>query len=78
MKKGETVTSCAGYSSGRLNLSPFWLPIVNLPPGTAIMLIEARVPGTVSVKLANDVTVAGSVKTGPVVSTGATVIFSCL
>ena len=78
MKKGETVTSWAGYSSRRLNLSPSWLPIVNLPPGTAIMLMEARVPGMVSMKLVNDVTDAGSVKTGPVVSTGALVIFSCM
>ena len=60
MKNGETVTSRCGDSSGRRKGSLSGLPIMNVPPGTATMSIDAEVPGTVSVKLRNSVTVAAS------------------
>ena len=58
MKKGDTFTFRCGPSFSFLKGSSEGLPMVNSPPGTAIILIEAAVPGIVSVKFSNAVTSA--------------------
>ena len=58
MKNGDILTFFRGPSSAERNGSLSGLPIVNSPPGTATILIAAVVPGTVSVKFANEATTA--------------------
>ena len=58
MKKGEILTFFCGPSSPFLKVSSSGLPIRNSPPGTAIILMQALVPGTVSSNEVKDVTSA--------------------
>src|SRR4030043_662158 len=44
----DTLTSLAGPSSGSLSDSSSGLPIVNVPPGRAIISNEILVPGIIS------------------------------
>ena len=60
MKNGDILTRRQGPSSSFLNFSSSGLPKVNSPPGTAIILMDADVPGTVSVKSSKESTTAAA------------------
>jgi len=61
MKKGLSSTSRTGPSSSLLNGSSAGLPILNVPPGIAIILNDTEEFGISSVKDLNSTTFAGSV-----------------